>query len=795
MAAEDAIRELLPSLWRPEPDATGLLPDLIKASGTGLSLARVDGGNTMQAHWSRFADYAPISAFVSALRREAGLPVLLPADPEVESHPYLDDLARLAGLLGLAPYTDPASARETVEQFRRRVLGTVALWRNGVSTRAAILRASRLALSGTAERAVAVEEFAPAARQVFPATSRGSPQGLVGPLMRWQVESRSLAPVPPEIHIEGATPEAGLIDATESPLIERFDPANGTGIGILYDGMLAPGQVLALRPTYSSWLGGDAGLRTASSLPGDGPANPTAPGPWSASAGAPAGRVTALATGADGALWAAVDDAGDGQIWQLGSAGWGQVFAGLPAPRCLLPDGNELLVGHDNGLARIALFAAPPTLLPDPGTAIGPAVNALARAADGTIWAATATGAATLGPSDALTATGPGIRPQTETPLNALLAEPDGLVTLGGAAGLFRFDPAADTWHVYRGDSLDETTPDWLPWDPDGDPLPADADVFLPAVSALLRGPDMLLWIGTDNGLAAWGAHPIRNTYATRLRAFPALGTDAVHTLVLDERGRIWAGTERGVLVHDGLDWFEEATTLTRLPRLAAEDPGSGWRFDRSLGAWQFADASGAGFAAQNPAIVTTDNAPVTTIHWTDGAQARLGTFSDGNFTEDSGATPAALRLRVKPSPERITEGGLPAIPRLTPGTSHWRYLREEEPAPPTPSEFPAWTREGRLLTPPSERAAPWEGRYLSKKELALLDQIFAFNPAARVTFRWQPRAPFSITVRLDSHDPNETLPDAVLDRVFEAAQRVRPAAARLRLAFGETFVRGDRNA
>ncbi|MDW4498771.1 hypothetical protein R5H30_12315 [Sulfitobacter sp. D35] len=796
MAARDAIRELLPSLWRPEPDATGLLPDLITATGGGLSRARIDAGNTMQAHWSQFADYAPISPFVGAFRREAGLPVLLPQDPEVEEHPYLDDLARLAGLLGLAPYTDPASSRETVEDFRRRVLGTVALWRNGVSTRAAILQAARLALSGTAERAVAVEEFAPAAPRNLPVSARGAPKGLVGPLMRWQIAAHSLTPAPPEILIEGATPEPGRIDAADHPLIERFSPKTGTGIGILYDGSLDPGQVLSLRPTFSSWLGGESGVRVATALPGeDTPANPTAPGPWAAAPAAPGGRITALTTGADGALWAATDDAGDGQLWRLDGTGWSQVFAGLPVPRCLLVDGTDMLVGHDAGLARLDPFAAPPTLLPDPAGASDPAVNAMARAADGSIWAATATGAATLGGGDVLAPTGPGSRTETETTLAALIAEPDGLVTLGGAAGLFRHDLKSGLWHVYSGDSIDETVPDWLSWDPDTDDLPGDDAVFLPPVTALMRGPDTLLWIGTESGLASWGAHRVRNTYATRLRAFPALGTEPIHALARDERGRIWTGTGRGLLVHDGFDWSEQNDGLARLPRLDPEDPASGWRFDRGAGAWQFTDASGTGFAAQSPAVISADTDAVTAIHWTDGAEARLGSLADGVFTEDGGATPAALRLRVKPTPDRIVEGGLPAIPRLEPGTTHWRYLQEEEPSPPGPTDFPAWTREGRLLTPPGERAAPWEGRYLSKGERAALDQVFAFNPAARVTFRWHPSAPFSITVRLDRPDPDETLPGAVLDRVHGAAERVRPAAARLRVAFGETIVRGDQDA
>jgi hypothetical protein len=107
------------------------------------------------------------------------------------------------------------------------------------------------------------------------------------------------------------------------------------------------------------------------------------------------------------------------------------------------------------------------------------------------------------------------------------------------------------------------------------------------------------------------------------------------------------------------------------------------------------------------------------------------------------------------------------------------------------PRSFPAWTREGRLLPPPDAAAAPAEGRYLAAAALAELDRVFAYNPAARVTFRWRPRAALSVTVRLARETAEEVLPAPVLDRVYAAVQVVRPAGARVRLAHGEAVVRG----
>jgi ligand-binding sensor domain-containing protein len=126
----------------------------------------------------------------------------------------------------------------------------------------------------------------------------------------------------------------------------------------------------------------------------------------------------------------------------------------------------ELLVGHANGLSRLQALDAAPVLLPDPATGAGSAVAALARDPAGSLWAATARGAARVGPDDALTLLGPGERPETETPLAAVEAGISGLLHFGGAAGLFRLDPVRGSWHVFRGGATDETVPDWAPWDP-----------------------------------------------------------------------------------------------------------------------------------------------------------------------------------------------------------------------------------------------------------------------------------------------------------------------------------------
>src|SRR5262245_16720621 len=171
MASADRIRDLLPSLWRPEPDASAndLLAGLVRAGGRLVDTASIEAGDVMQSHWFGFSDSALLSPYVARFRAKAGEKPLLPGDPDVDLHPYLDDLGRMAGLLGLVPWAQPLDARETVEEFRRRVARMVALWKNGLGTRAALRAVTRATLPtidrsappGLRERGFTVEERAP----------------------------------------------------------------------------------------------------------------------------------------------------------------------------------------------------------------------------------------------------------------------------------------------------------------------------------------------------------------------------------------------------------------------------------------------------------------------------------------------------------------------------------------------------------------------------------------------------------------------------------------------------------
>lgn len=799
------ILERLPSLYRPEPGDTDLYSTLIRCIGTALDEVAALSSEVLQAHWFDYADSALLSSFLARTRQLEGSQPLQSGAAQVQEFAYLSDLPRIATLFDEAPWREPLSARERVEDFRARLARLVALYRNGLGTLAALRSMTlltlplldRTAAPGLRERPFTVEEFSPTRTVLQPVQARGQPLDLVGPLMRWQLSGGRFS-VPMTAIVAGVTPVAGQIDATLQPLLERFDPGTGAGIGIAYEGALAPDQALAIAPAFHSWLGTDNGLTRATSLPGEQAANPTAAGPWVDVAAGPTGSVVAQAQTSDAHLWLAVNSQGSGALWRSDGTQFEALLTGLPEIRCLQPDGASLLVGFSNGLARLPLYGAALAFATDPALLGDAAVNAIARAADGTYWLATDTGAARLAADDTLEPVGVGTAADNSTPLSCVFIDEDGTLFFGGELGLFRYRRDTGSWHFYAGAAVSEGTPDWQLFEP-ADGLPASAAIFLPPVRCLMRGSDAALWLGTDRGVARYSARERRRTFTTLLEAFPHITTAAVQRAVLDERGRSWFASATGLLVFDGLDWYQNIEgALVRLSREAAALPDAEgtqlrfWRFDRTRALWQhLTPGDAAGFRDFQQAQLAQAQPGVLSILWTDAAVAQLGSFDGTTFTAAAEATPAALRARFKPDALRILDGGIAALPRLAPGVNHFRYLQLEAPEDPLPSSRPAWTREGRLLPEPSQRAAPLEGRYLAASASEALERVYAFNPAARIWLTWQPREVLTVTVRLGLAEHEDGIDAAILDRVFAALNHVRPAGVRVALAQGERIVRG----
>jgi hypothetical protein len=313
------------------------------------------------------------------------------------------------------------------------------------------------------------------------------------------------------------------------------------------------------------------------------------------------------------------------------------------------------------------------------------------------------------------------------------------------------------------------------------------------------RGPDASLWIGTEQGLARYVARQARGlAYTTALEAFPDLGTGPVHGIAEDARGFVWFATDRGALRYDGRDLWQfqsEAgwVQLGRADQVYGEtvSPRGSWRFARASGQWQRLQTSAVPPAwipfTQEPR--TADEPTVHCLAWTDEAVADLVGEGDPEAVDD-----ADLVVRYKPTETRIVDGGIPAIPRLPAGPSTWRYLALEREETAEPEVRPAWTREGRLLPPPPDRDAALPGRFdlaPPPPESQFDEAVFAYRPAARVRFEWRARRPLSVIARLSKRTADEHLEPAVLDRVFQGLEQVRPAGVNTALAVEDEIVRG----
>jgi hypothetical protein len=551
------------------------------------------------------------------------------------------------------------------------------------------------------------------------------------------------------------------------------------------------------------------------------PANPAADGPWEAVAGAPDEAVAALCYTRDRTLWVATNAGGNGTLWRFDGQAWTSTLTALPKIHCLAEDGQHLLIGNAQGLLRLFLYPDQATLFAaDPIPALdGLAVHTIFKASDGQWWVGASTGASRLVPA-AQPADVYDLAPSElqDVPVYAINEDKVGTLFFGTELGLFQRQPAsggANRWYWYEGEHFTDQERDWEPYTPGT--LPTEDQVHLPPVTSVHRSPDSSLWIGTENGLARYVAHSERGvTFRTMLEAYPDLATGRIFAIAEDERGLVWFCTAGGLFRYDGSNLWQfqnnQWSPLGRADMLydsgIVTDRGA-WQFDRSLSEWRRWDEEASDWVTPTLGLRGFAEPGVRAVAWTDGVSADLGAWDGESFTSTGPVSPDELVMRYKPEYTRLRDGGIPAIPRMPVGDSVWRYLSIEPDDLVEPAERPAWTMEGRLLPPPPDREAPYPGRYdrdpvrlrrtpsLPDQAAALTgfdDAVFAFNPSARVWFSWESRKPVSVLVRLKKRSPAERIDPAVIDRVWQGLQQVRPAGVRTLLAVEEDIVRGDKD-
>lgn len=819
LAAFDDRRPPTPALLRALLDdlnriARGpLLWDVDRFAGTTIDPATVARAEADPPGAERVAVNVQllVEAFPGALR------------PAVLDLAHVRDLGRLGAIVPLPPWREPVALRETVEAYRLRLARMVALYRNGLGTIGAIRTVVEATLpvdmrepAERRDRPFSIEEFPALALRDKPATTTGPPDNVLGPLMRWTVWNDGVTTGETMLTIHGVAPEPP-IEATTDPMVELIAGAGvirPVAIGVR--GIVAPGEVVVLRPAKTVWTASENGLERSEHVPvGDGIADVSGPGA-AADAGAPPAGISALFAVYDGTLRAATVDGDSSRIMRYDGSAWTEV-ATLPAVvRCLGRLGAELLAGTDAGLFRVPLHpppGEPAAIVAADGFADTGVRAIVAEPAAGLIW---------IGADDGLLSWDGSALPERvplggaadlAAPVHAVHIDRGGVVHLGTEFGPFQWQRQRDAWYWYEGREHSEQVPEWQPF---GDTAPASTAIFLPPVHCVQRGPDAALWFGTGAGIARYVARSLGGrSYMTVLEAFPDLTEGRVHEIHADARGGLWFCTDRGVLRYDGRDWWQRRgvawTHLGRADTIGGPVPRArgAWRYDRSSDRWQRFDERGAGWVAIDVELRTAAEPEVQALLFADAVAGQRGAIEEAGFVPAADLDPADLFMRVKPEPTRIEDGGVPLIPPLPAGLSVWRYLRREpdDIEPPEPPNLPAWSTEGRLFPPPPELDAPFAGRYDRPQPAAAdaaadeiadaaqpeghFDQaVFAYPPAVRLSLSWSLRRAASLLVRLVRRAGEPPLDPAVIDRVVDGIRRARPAGVRAVLAVDETMVK-----
>lgn len=795
MAAYDKLVDLLPTLWRPQPGDATLAAQWLKSVGGAFDGASADVQHILRAHWFDTADAAAWAKHFDADRRERGLGPLRVGDArdrrEALRYPYVRDLARVAALLDLPPWRDPASLREGVEEYRQRVADIVDAYREGLVTPAALRRLIDAALPEDMGAVPAAQRgrYALEEPAILRWTTRAlvstpvvQETGRVAPLARWAID----APGAPGFVIEGVAADA-LGAATVGPMVERYTPqAAVKGIGIAYDGTLAPGQALRLTPARRHWLlRGNALHASVAETASNAARDPSANGPYAAAATVSAGRLVAVAGAPDGALWAIQRTQATQRVQRFHGSGFQAIETNAPAGpfNALAVAGDAAWLGTDSGLFRCPLWptgGAP--LRWDAVAGVNGAIRSITPDGDGVL----AAGAQGVWPVARDGSVGAPRHAALDLVAHAVLGTQELMAT---ASALF----LARQGLVWRYDAQgpSEELADWTETAaPDGtQPSP------LPEIRCIAATPDGSLWLGGPRGLARWFAGA---DGTTRLAAFPDVCAGAVQQLAVDERGMLWIAGDDGLFRFDGRDlaqydfaaalWLPLGDADQAYPDALRSEPRGFWRFDRAGNAWQRFDAAARRFVAATLPARAAASEPVAGVAMRPALRAELGSWDGSVFAPSGDVPPASLRLRVKPDETRAFDGVQPFLPPTDPAGT-WRYLQLADPAAPPASGRPWWSTEGQLFPPPTRSAAvPGHWRdapaFLAdaQHEGQFDHAAFTYPPSAKLWIRHAQPPAVGIRVRLFAADPAQPIDPAVAARVWQLIQRARPAGVPLQL-------------
>jgi hypothetical protein len=226
------------------------------------------------------------------------------------------------------------------------------------------------------------------------------------------------------------------------------------------------------------------------------------------------------------------------------------------------------------------------------------------------------------------------------------------------------------------------------------------------------------------------------------------------------------------------------------------------WRFNNELASplWEQFDPVGGAWVDPALALRSEAQGNVNAFLWSHSIEAHLGNWDGDIFMPSTELPLSDFSMRVKRSATQVVNGGMVALPALEKGPTTWRYLAVETEPLQVPASTPWWSKEGRLVPSAGDEVAPYPGRFrvaTPEPDYPALpagrydDVVYAYLPAAKVKFSWPEHKPFSLLVRLAKRNKAEVIHPAVLDRVWQGVEKVKPAGAHVSLAIEHEIVRG----
>ena len=684
----------------------------------------------------------------------------------------------------------------------RNGLGTLDAVRSMVEANLPLDMAAPIVLR---HRSFSIEEYAPLSIQLQDAIARGAPLGYVGPLMRWDVNNEGLQAVQPTVYIEGVDPDSEFLelDSTERPLIERMGSDGQASVGLAYNGNLAPGEVLKLSPVPTTYLATNGELLQALGTM----QQQLATTGWQADPDLAGRDIRLMCQTVDHTLWLVLDNDGSSELWRFRGSDWLRVQADFTFANVVMLQAfeNDLYIGDDNGLHIVpGLPEVEDDYQLQSSTLFSEPVYDMLF--DGSqFWFATESGVFTVhegGTSATVTA--------LKSATYCIAVHEDHSLYFGGELGVVHYHRGYDRWTHLVASSASDLDPDWQV-------LNSDSPVvsFLPSVNDLAVTADASLWIATEQGLARYFSYQSGEAglaYSTQLQSFPDIIQGRISQVEIDSSGLLWFCGERGLFRFDGRDFLQYresedvwqslgAAALLYPNDVDTEDRGR-WRFNNGLGipVWEQFDTASGAWVVPGLGLRSLASLNVHGFYWSQGLQAQLGSWEGDVFLPSSELPSSDFNMRVKRSDTQIINGGVVALPALVKGQNTWRYLSTETLPLHDPASKPWWSKEGRLVSETGDEVTPYPGRFREaspEPKIPALpagrydDVVYSYLPAAKVKFTWPEKKPFSLLVRLTKRSTDEVIHPAVLDRVWQGVEKVKPAGAHISLAVEHTIVRG----